>query len=183
MPRKTAKTIPFQAKGRYYARTTAKRCQYWDGETDAQGAAVLPAEDVPALVTRWGYQASRHSRPKDAYVLHTGEWVYIDSRVATEIVDGQPVYGGNHKGHAFRRIEDRWVFDRHVAQTAAEGREPVKIHIVDGRVAEIVGTRGAWEGLDLLGDFGAEFAHERLGIPYPPAEPSASASQADCRAA
>lgn len=173
MTRKQAPAVPFQATGRYYARTTAKRLQYWDGATDAQGCAVLPAEDVPALVTRWGYQASRYRRPKDAYVLHTGEWVYIDSRVATGLDEFGPVYGGNHKGHAFRRIEDRWIFDRHAAQTKAEGREAVKIHIVDGRVAEIVGTSGALKGLDLLEDMGGEFAHERLGIPYAPAAPRA----------
>ena len=178
MTRKQAQTFPFQAAGRYYARATAKRCQYWDGETDADGCAVLPAEDVPALVTRWGYQPSRHRRPKDAYVLHTGEWVYVDSRVATSIDEFGPVYGGNHKGHAFKRIGDRWLFDRHAAQTESEGREAVRIHIVDGRVAEIVGAAGPVKGLDLLEDMGEEFAHERLGIPYAPAAPRAYESRA-----
>ena len=106
--KKQAKTIPFQATAKYYRRTTAKRCQYWDGST-------------------------------------------------------------NDKGCAFKRIEDRWVYDRHVSQTRDEGHDVVKIHIVDGRVVEIVCTQGEFKGADMLDGMGEEFAHYYLGIPYAPA--------------
>lgn len=117
--KKQASTIPFQATAKYYRRTTAKRCQYWDGSTNDKGCAILPDEVVPAMVTRWGYQPSRYRRPKDAYVLHTGEWVYVADKVATDVDEYGAIYGGASKGHAFKRIEDRWVYDRHVSQTCA----------------------------------------------------------------
>lgn len=143
--KKQAKTIPFQAAAKYYRRTTAKRCQYWDGSTNDNGCAILPDNVVPAMVTRWGYQPNRYRRPKDAYVLHTGEWVYVADKVATDVGEYGAIYGGASKGHAFKRIEDRWVYDRHVSQTRDEGRDVVKIHIVDGRVVEIVCTQGEFK--------------------------------------
>lgn len=167
--KKQAITIPFQATTKYYRRTTAKRCQYWDGSTNGEGCAILPDEMVPAMVTRWGFQPSRYRRPKDAYVLHTGEWVYVAAKVATDVDEFGPVYGGLSRGHAFKRIEDRWVYDRHVSQTRDEGRDVVKLHIVDGRVVEIVCTQGELKGADMLDGMGEEFAHYYLGIPYAPA--------------
>ena len=167
--KKQAKTIPFQATAKYYRRTTAKRCQYWDGSTNGKGCAILPDEMVPAMVTRWGFQPSRYRRPKDAYVLHTGEWVYVAAKVATDVDEFGPVCGGLSRGHAFKRIEDRWVYDRHVSQTRDEGRDVVKLHIVDGRVVEIVCTQGEFKGADMLDGMGEEFAHYYLGIPYAPA--------------
>lgn len=76
MTRKQAQTIPFQARGRYYARTTAKRCQYWDGETDAQGCAVLPTEDGSS---RSHLSRIRHS-PTQTQYLESAKSVAADAR-------------------------------------------------------------------------------------------------------
>ncbi len=161
---RNAKIRPFQKAAKYYARKNAKRVQYYDGES-------VTAEDVPGMVTRYGYRR-RGRQPKDVYVLHTGEWVEIAS-IAFEGDETGGVYAGNNRGHYFVRVADRWVHDRHRAQTRAEGGEVVRLHIVDGRVAEVVGVEGELEGLDLLAGMSAdeagELAHLFLGITFPPA--------------
>ena len=122
----------------------------------------MPALTEPqsALITRWGYQGGPCYRPHDTYVTPAGVWCEIRN-VATELgEDGKPMA----YCHAFQPIRDRWLKDRHAAQTAEAGDVPAcEIHVKNGRVVAIVGRR-ALDGLDLLGDEGDEYAGAILGV-------------------
>ena len=112
------------------------------------------------MITRWGYQGGPCYRPHDTYVTPAGVWCEIRN-VATELgEDGKPMA----YCHAFQPIRDRWLKDRHAAQTAEAGDVPAcEIHVKNGRVVAIVGRR-ALDGLDLLGDEGDEYAGAILGV-------------------
>ena len=146
-----ASTFKFQAAGRYYRRHRA--LPVVTGET-------TPGEPQSALITRWGYQGGECYRPHDAYVTPSGVWCEIRN-VATELgEDGKPT----EWTHAFQPIRDRWLRDRHAAQTAEAGDVPAcEVHVKNGRVVAIVGRR-ALDGLDLLGDEGDEYAGALLGV-------------------
>ena len=122
----------------------------------------MPALTEPqsALITRWGYQGGPCYGPHDTYVTPAGVWCEIRN-VATELgEDGKPMA----YCHAFQPIRDRWLKDRHAAQTAEAGDVPAcEIHVKNGRVVAIVGRR-ALDGLDLLGDEGDEYAGAILGV-------------------
>lgn len=153
MPR----TFSFDARGRYYRRHRAPPVV--TGETTPEGVPEL-TEPQSALITRWGYQGGPCYRPHDTYVTPAGVWCEIRS-VATELgEDGKPT----EWTHAFQPIRDRWLRDRHAAQTDEAGDVPAcEVHVKNGRVVAIVGRR-ALDGLDLLGDEGDEYAGALLGV-------------------
>lgn len=162
MASKTPTTYPFQSGSKYYKRRTAKRLQYvgFDG---------LPTEDdVPAMVTRWGFQPSRYRKPKDAYLTHWGQWVEVASRALEEAPDGSPVFGGNHKGHYLVPIKNRWIRDRHRRETAAAGMPVVRVHVVNGYAVEVVGDGRDNKGRVYLAGAMPEEVHEFLGLPFAP---------------
>ena len=152
----------FQARSKYFARKTAKRLQYvgFDG--------VPTKDDIPAMVTRWGFQISRYRGPKDAYLTHWGQWVECASRTFEEAPDGSPVFGGNHKGHYLVPIKNRWIRDRHRRETAAAGMPVVKIHVVNGFVTEVIGDGRDNKGHVYLAGAMPEEIHEFLGLPFAP---------------
>ena len=94
------------------------------------------------------------------YVTPSGVWCEIRN-VATELgEDGKPT----EWAHAFQPIRDRWLWDRHAAQTDKAGDVPAcEVHVKNGHVVAIVGRR-ALDGLDLLGDEGDEYAGALLGV-------------------
>lgn len=153
MPR----TFSFDARGRYYRRHRA--LPVVTGETTPEGVPEL-TEPQSALITRWGYQGGPCYRPHDTYVTPAGVWCEIRN-VATELgEDGKPT----EWAHAFQPIRDRWLRDRHAAQTAEAGDVPAcEVHVKNGRVVAIVGRR-ALDGLDLLGDEGDEYAAALLAV-------------------
>lgn len=153
MPR----TFSFDARGRYYRRHRA--LPVVTGETTPEGVPEL-TEPQSALITRWGYQGGPCYRPHDTYVTPAGVWCEIRN-VATELgEDGKPT----EWTHAFQPIRDRWLRDRHAAQTDEAGDVPAcEVHVKNGRVVAIVGRR-ALDGLDLLGDEGDEYAGALLGV-------------------
>lgn len=153
MPR----TFSFDARGRYYRRHRA--LPVVTGETTPEGVPEL-TEPQSALITRWGYQGGPCYRPHDTYVTPAGVWCEIRS-VATELgEDGKPT----EWAHAFQPIRDRWLRDRHAAQTDEAGDVPAcEVHVKNGHVVAIVGRR-ALDGLDLLGDEGDEYAGALLGV-------------------
>ena len=143
-----AQTFKFQAQGRYYKRRSAKVLKVWDGGTDEEGLPVLSAEKVPALVTRWGWQTSRYRRPHDAYVTPDGVWRECKNVAVHLGEDGKP----DAWDHVLAPIADRWIEDRHRAQTAEKGDAPVcRVHVVAGRVVSVVTCGGGTlpEGLEL----------------------------------
>lgn len=124
----------------------------------------MPALTEPqsALITRWGYQGGEHYRPHDAYVTPAGVWCEIRN-IATELgEDGKPVT----YCHAFQPMRDRWLSDRHAAQTAEAGDvPPCRVHVVDGRVVAIVGAaRTEYEGADLPAGEGDDYAAALLAV-------------------
>jgi hypothetical protein len=155
MPR----TFSFDARGRYYRRHRA--LPVVTGETTPEGVPEL-TEPQSALITRWGYQGGPCYRPHDTYVTPAGIWCEIRS-VATELgEDGKPT----EWAHAFQPIRDRWLRDRHAAQTAEAGDvPPCRVHVVNGRVVAIVGAvNTAFEGVDLLAGEGDEYAAALLAV-------------------
>ena len=155
MPR----TFSFDARGRYYRRHRA--LPVVTGETTPEGVPEL-TEPQSALITRWGYQGGPCYRPHDTYVTPAGIWCEIRS-VATELGDdGKPT----EWAHAFQPIRDRWLRDRHAAQTAEAGDvPPCRVHVVNGRVVAIVGAvNTAFEGADLLAGEGDEYAAALLAV-------------------
>lgn len=154
-----ARTFTFQSSGRYYRRHRA--LPVVTGETTPEGVPVL-TEPQNALITRWGYQGGEHYRPHDAYVTPAGVWCEIRN-VATELgEDGKPVA----YCHAFQPMRDRWLSDRHAAQTAEAGDvPPCRIHVMGGRVVAIVGAaRTEYEGADLLAGEGDDYAAALLAV-------------------
>lgn len=155
MPR----TFSFDARGRYYRRHRA--LPVVTGETTPEGVPEL-TEPQSALITRWGYQGGPCYRPHDTYVTPAGIWCEIRS-VATELgEDDKPT----EWAHAFQPIRDRWLRDRHAAQTAEAGDvPPCRVHVVNGRVVAIVGAvNTAFEGADLLAGEGDEYAAALLAV-------------------
>lgn len=155
MPR----TFSFDARGRYYRRHRA--LPVVTGETTPEGVPEL-TEPQSALITRWGYQGGPCYRPHDTYVTPAGIWCEIRS-VATELgEDGKPT----EWAHAFQPIRDRWLRDRHAAQTAEAGDvPPCRVHVVNGRVVAIAGAANtAFEGADLLAGEGDEYAAALLAV-------------------
>lgn len=153
------KTFSFDARGRYYRRHRA--LPVVTGETTPEGVPEL-TEPQSALITRWGYQGGPCYRPHDTYVTPAGIWCEIRS-VATELgEDGKPT----EWAHAFQPIRDRWLRDRHAAQTAEAGDvPPCRVHVVNGRVVAIVGAvNTAFEGADLLAGEGDEYAAALLAV-------------------
>ena len=154
-----ARTFRFQAAGRYYRRHRA--LPVVTGGTTPDGVPEL-TEPQSALITRWGYQGRDCYRPHDAYVTPDGVWCEIRN-VSTELgEDGKPV----SYCHAFQPMRDRWLSDRHAAQTAEAGDvPPCRVHVVGGRVVEIVGAaRSDYEGVDLLGGEGDDYAAALLAV-------------------
>lgn len=130
-----SKTFPFQARGRYYKRRTAKvlPCLVGFGE---DGAADL-SDPTPGMVTRWGYQGSRYRRPHDAYLVN-GIWCEVRN-VPTELgPDGKP----SAWAHVWAACQSRTLRDRHADQSAEQGIPAVTITVSDGVAVAVVTSDG-----------------------------------------
>lgn len=131
----TARTFPFQAKSRYYKRRTAKVLPRYLG-TREDGTAIL-SEPTPGMVTRWGYQGSRHHRPHDAYLVG-GTWCEVRNVPTAFGPDGRPC----EWAHAWAACASRTLRDRHARQSAEQGVPAVTITISDGVAVAVVTSEG-----------------------------------------
>lgn len=131
----TARTFPFQARGRYYKRRTAKVLPCYLGERE-DGTADL-SEPTPGMVTRWGYQGSRYHRPHDAYLVN-GTWCEVRNVPVGFAPDGTP----SRWEHAWTACERRTLRDRHASQSKEQGIPAVTIQIVDGTLASATTSDG-----------------------------------------
>lgn len=149
----TARTFPFQARARYYKRRTAKVLPALLGWNE-DGTADL-SDPVPGMVTRWGYQGSRHRRPHDAYLVG-GVWCEVRN-VPTEMgPDGTP----RAWAHAWVACRSRTLRDRHAAQSAEQGIPSVTITVSDGVAVAVV----TGDGDDLAATLAPWDLERALGI-------------------
>lgn len=149
----TARTFPFQARGRYYKRRTAKVLPCYLGERE-DGTADL-SEPTPGMVTRWGYQGSRYHRPHDAYLVN-GTWCEVRNVPVGFAADGTP----SAWAHAWVASASRTLRDRHAAQSAEQGIPAVTLTVSDGALVAVVTP----EGEDLAATLAPWDLERALGI-------------------
>lgn len=152
------KTYQFQARGRYYRRHRSLPVVVG---TRPDGTPEL-SEPTRAMVTRWGYQASRYRRPHDVYAVPGGPWCEIRNVPVSIGEDGRP----DAWQHAYVPCADRTIRDRHASQTRESGDvPPVIIRVVGGVVVSVTGCGGDIDGITLA-DEGTptDYVEQLLGV-------------------